>query len=169
MDAQPETMPAAHTDNAPLAQTGTKEVVTTSTATPTGPAVAATQEAQESRAQSAGAHSSTDGSGNANTSVPFGADTDNGDIFIPTAFSPNGDAVNENFGVELRDHTRVDVRIFSAKTGSMVFQTNDLGRKWDGRLPNGNFADEGNYQCVVNWTDHDGRIHSKNVTVRLFR
>ena len=61
------------------------------------------------------------------------------------------------------------VRVFSAQTGALVFQTDDLARKWDGRLPNGNFAEEGNYQCVVNWADREGHSHSKNVTVRLFR
>lgn len=104
--------------------------------------------------------------GNAN---PFAQDEADENIFIPTAFTPNGDALNENFAVTLRDYAKVDVRVFSAKTGALVFQTNDLARTWDGRLPNGNFADEGNYQCVVNWTDHEGHSHSKNLTVRLFR
>lgn len=90
-------------------------------------------------------------------------------IFIPNTFTPNGDDKNDNFGVTLQDYTKADLRIFSAKSGTLVFQTNDLSRKWDGRLPNGNFAEEGYYQCVVNWSDHEGRPHSENMTVRLFR
>ncbi len=101
-------------------------------------------------------------------SDPFHTD-DREHIFIPNAFSPNGDAVNDAFEISLRDYNKADVRVFSASSGALVFQTSDLTKKWDGRLPNGNFAEEGNYQCVVNWTDREGRPHSANVTVRLFR
>ncbi len=90
-------------------------------------------------------------------------------IFIPNTFTPNGDEKNDSFGITLQDYTKADMRIFSAKSANLVFQTNDLSRKWDGRLPNGNFAEEGYYLCVVNWTDHEGRPHSENMTVRLFR
>lgn len=128
---------------------------------------AAKPERRDSHDQPAAAQSGSEmPNGNAD---PFAQDEAAEHILIPNAFSPNGDALNENFEIVLRDYSRVDVRVFSAQTGALVFQTDDLARKWDGRLPNGNFAEEGNYQCVVNWADREGHSHSKNVTVRLFR
>jgi gliding motility-associated-like protein len=122
----------------------------------------------ETHSQPAASPTANESMGNTAGSNPFATPEEDG-ILIPTAFTPNGDAYNETFAVVLREYAKVDVRVFSAKTGTLVFQTNDLGRVWDGRLPNGNFAEEGNYQCVVNWADHEGHPHSKNVTVRLFR
>ena len=40
---------------------------------------------------------------------------------------------------------------------------------WDGRLSNGNFAEEGYYKCVVLLTDTNGRPRVKSEVVRLFR
>lgn len=51
---------------------------------------------------------------------------------VPTAFTPNGDGRNDCFGVAhwgwMKDFT---LRIFN-RWGAMVFQTNDIGRCWNG-------------------------------------
>src|SRR5690606_22877792 len=92
---------------------------------------------------------------------PFHADR-NTDIFIPNALTPNGDDVNDELIIVAGEHEKADVRIFSAKTGSLVYRSNDLSQAWDGRLPNGNIAEEGYYSCVVLLTDKTGQIRVKS-------
>ncbi len=91
------------------------------------------------------------------------------DIFIPNVFSPQGDGVNDKLEIVAVDHEKVDVRIFAAKGGALIFRSNNLSNMWDGRLPNGNIAEEGYYKCVVMMTDADGRPRVKSEVVRLFR
>ncbi len=56
-------------------------------------------------------------------------------IYIPNAFSPNGDGVNDNFLVKGRGIKEVNFRVFN-KWGEMVFFTNDVDfaktTGWDG-------------------------------------
>ena len=99
---------------------------------------------------------------------PFQTDLTN-DILIPNAFSPQGDGVNDKLKIVAGEHERVDVRVFAAKTGSLVFRSNDLSNMWDGRLPNGNIAEEGYYSCVVLLTNKNGQTRVKSMVVQLFR
>lgn len=64
------------------------------------------------------------------------------DVYIPSAFTPNGDNKNETFGVV----TEVSVKNFSLqifnKWGQIIFITTDASQKWDGKfkgkdMPNG--------------------------------
>lgn len=90
-------------------------------------------------------------------------------IFIPNVFSPQADGVNDVLKIVARDYAKADVRIFSAKGGVLVFRTNDLANMWDGRLANGNNAEEGYYRCIVLLTDADGHTRVKSEVVRLYR
>ncbi|MEO7081167.1 MAG: gliding motility-associated C-terminal domain-containing protein [Flavobacteriales bacterium] len=91
------------------------------------------------------------------------------DILIPNAFSPQGDGVNDKLKIVAGEYEKVDVRVFAAKTGSLVFRSNDLSNMWDGRLPNGNIAEEGYYSCMVLLTDKNGQTRVKSMVVQLFR
>jgi len=99
---------------------------------------------------------------------PFHRNMDSG-IMIPNAFSPQGDGINDVLEVVATGYERADVRVISVQTGMLVFQTNDLANRWDGRLANGSNAEEGYYRCVVILTDKDGRQRVQSEVVRLFR
>ncbi len=99
---------------------------------------------------------------------PFANEAEN-DIFIPNVFSPQGDGVNDKLKIVANGYARAEVRVVSAKTGTLVFESNDLGNMWDGRLANGNIAEEGYYRCVVLLTDAAGHTHVKTEVVRLYR
>ncbi|MBZ0206140.1 MAG: gliding motility-associated C-terminal domain-containing protein [Flavobacteriales bacterium] len=90
-------------------------------------------------------------------------------VLIPNVFSPQEDGVNDVLKIVARDYEKVDVRVFTAKGGALVFRSNDLANMWDGRLPNGNIAEEGYYRCVVLLTDKEGRTRMESEVVRLFR
>ncbi|MCC6841381.1 MAG: gliding motility-associated C-terminal domain-containing protein [Flavobacteriales bacterium] len=99
---------------------------------------------------------------------PFTSEVASG-IFIPNVFSPQGDGVNDTLKVVASGYERAEVRVISAKTGNLVFESNNLGHMWTGRLANGDIAEEGYYRCVVVLTDPNGQTRIKTEVVRLYR
>ena len=90
------------------------------------------------------------------------------DIFVPTAFTPNGDGLND-----LLTPIPVGIREFQSfriynRWGQLVFATSEAGRGWDGRHkgsnePNGSFA------WQVRGVSVTGRIIEKRGTTTLIR
>ncbi|MEO1448317.1 MAG: gliding motility-associated C-terminal domain-containing protein, partial [Bacteroidota bacterium] len=70
--------------------------------------------------------------------------TGNGQIFVPDAFTPNGDGFNDQLLVRGMLVQNYDLQIFS-RWGRRVFQSSTMEDSWDGRLPNGKSAPEGVY------------------------
>ena len=55
-------------------------------------------------------------------------------IYMPSAFTPNGDNLNDNFGVpELNKNRLINLKIYN-RWGQIVFETNKAGEKWDGKI-----------------------------------
>jgi len=54
-------------------------------------------------------------------------------IYIPSAFSPNGDGINDEFTVYLENQEFVSLEIFS-RWGNKVFESRNLNNQWDGKL-----------------------------------
>ena len=52
-------------------------------------------------------------------------------IFVPTAFSPNGDGINDELKVETKGIERIEFEIYD-RYGKTVFETNNLEDTWDG-------------------------------------
>src|ERR1019366_5516519 len=55
----------------------------------------------------------------------------NGELLVPTGFSPNGDGVNDRFRVLNKNLSKVDLQVFN-RWGEKVFETTDLFDGWDG-------------------------------------
>lgn len=53
-------------------------------------------------------------------------------VIVPTAFSPNGDGINDEFGIFGSGINQIDFRIYN-RWGEQVYQSNDLQFAWDGR------------------------------------
>jgi len=90
------------------------------------------------------------------------------DIFVPTAFTPNKDNLNETFGVV--DHASVQyfsMQIYS-KWGQLIFSTNDISQKWDGTYKGDNMPN-GSYLWMLNYTNNRGRKFYEQGTVMLIR
>lgn len=65
-------------------------------------------------------------------------------VFVPNAFTPNGDGRNDRFGPLGKVPGKYDLRIYN-RFGELVFQSNDMERKWDGTkrgqpVPSGSFS-----------------------------
>lgn len=89
-------------------------------------------------------------------------------VFVPSAFTPNGDGLNDNFGV-LGD---VTVKNFSLeiydKWGQRVFNTTDITRKWDGSFK-GKKSPNGAYPWFIYYTTGNGTRKYMQGTVMLIR
>jgi gliding motility-associated-like protein len=60
---------------------------------------------------------------------------DCGDLFIPTAFSPNTDALNSSFRIKINPACvkEMDLKVFD-RWGELVFETTDPSGSWDGKF-----------------------------------
>lgn len=72
-----------------------------------------------------------------------------GNIFIPNAFSPNGDGINDQFCVTGENIVSYHLMIFT-RWGEMVFETHSLDQCWDGRHRE-NWCQPGVYvySCII--------------------
>ncbi len=78
------------------------------------------------------------------------------DIFVPTAFSPNGDGTNDLFKLEnVRFEQLVFLRIFN-RWGQLIFETIGSQKGWDGTYKNIP-ADAGTYFFTARLTDPFGK------------
>lgn len=74
--------------------------------------------------------------------------------YIPNAFTPNGDGLNDVFritGLPVENITRFNFEIFN-RWGEMVFSTNDIMEGWDGRRK-GEYCPSDVYTWVIFWED----------------
>ncbi len=53
-------------------------------------------------------------------------------IYIPDAFSPNNDGVNDYFTLKGEGITKFKISIFN-RWGELIFESNDINKGWDGR------------------------------------
>jgi gliding motility-associated-like protein len=90
------------------------------------------------------------------------------DIFMPNAFTPNGDGRNDIFRPILVGISNLDFfRIFN-RWGQMVYATTQNGQGWDGTL-GGRPQETGTFVYMVQGKDYTGKIHFKKGTFILIR
>jgi gliding motility-associated-like protein len=90
------------------------------------------------------------------------------DVYVPTAFSPNADGVNDlllPFYINIK--SLIYLRIYD-RWGKLIFQTTDLKKGWDG-LVNGKQAPLQTYAWVIDCVDADGKKIFKKGMVTLIR
>ena len=63
------------------------------------------------------------------------------EIFIPNSFTPNGDGINELFGIKGANLVDFEMRIFD-RWGKMVFQSADPDKKWNGAHNDGSYHNQ---------------------------
>ena len=70
------------------------------------------------------------------------------DLTIPNVFSPNGDGINDEWGISaLMFYEAVKLMVFE-RSGKMVFLTQDPGKRWDGKYE-GKELPVGSYYYVI--------------------
>ncbi|MBS1743321.1 MAG: gliding motility-associated C-terminal domain-containing protein [Bacteroidetes bacterium] len=87
---------------------------------------------------------------------------------IPTAFTPNGDGLNDRFrvipaGIAYTDYFRIFNRY-----GQLVFETNQWLKGWDGSFQ-GKLQPMGNYVWILKGKDKNGKVIEMKGTVLLIQ
>ncbi len=89
-------------------------------------------------------------------------------IWMPTAFTPNGDNLNDVFRIPPQHHNKlVSFRIYN-RWGELIFQTTDKNVGWNGTYKNKKAAPEVYVYYIVMETSQ-GEILTKKGTVSLLR
>jgi gliding motility-associated-like protein len=88
-------------------------------------------------------------------------------LFHPSAFTPNGDGLNDIFKVVGKYTAIVEFKIFN-RWGELLFLTTDLGQGWNGTYK-GNAMPEGTYVFRAYLTDLAGRTSERSGTILLLR
>ncbi|HAE14102.1 MAG TPA: hypothetical protein DCG24_07705, partial [Bacteroidetes bacterium] len=89
------------------------------------------------------------------------------DFTVPNAFTPNGDGVNDWFGISADFLESVTLDIYN-RWGDLVFHADDQNTRWDGLL-NGVEQEIGTYIFKVNAVTITGTELIKTGTVTLLR
>ncbi len=88
-------------------------------------------------------------------------------LYIPDAFSPNGDNINETFQIQGGGIKEYSIRIFN-RWGEEVYFSEDIERAWDGTFK-GESVPSGVYYFTVNLKLPDNKLHQEQGSLILFR
>ncbi len=90
-------------------------------------------------------------------------------IDIPTAFTPNGDGLNDYlYPLNALKAINLSFKVFN-RYGQVIFETNNWNKKWDGRI-SGQLQPSGTYVWTLDYTHKDtGKVFALKGTVVLIR
>ncbi len=94
---------------------------------------------------------------------------DDAQIYVPTAFTPNGDGHNDLFGaLSFRSVTNCYFSVYN-NFGEVVFSANDIHKKWNGKFKNIDQS-SGTYAWTFQYQSGNGcSIKKKSGTVQIIR
>ena len=90
--------------------------------------------------------------------------------FIPSAFTPNGDGLNDRFkiiGIPYESITKFNLHIYD-RWGQMIFKSDDIREGWDGTL-NGQLCQEGVYVWSIYYEDNKKKPVTNKGIITLLR
>lgn len=83
-------------------------------------------------------------------------------IFIPNAFSPNSDNINELFGPTTFGIEWYKIKILN-QWGEIIFK-GDKNQKWDGEN-----TTNGVYTCIIEYKTNDGLLNTQRLNIHLLK
>ncbi len=90
-------------------------------------------------------------------------------LYIPDAFTPNENGINDVFMAKGNDVKTFEMYIFD-RWGMQLFHSNDINVGWSGSVKGGgNIAQEDTYVYLINATDHKNTKHSYIGKVNLIK
>lgn len=89
-------------------------------------------------------------------------------VAFPDAFTPNGDGLNETFGMITNGYLDISAFRVVNRWGQTVFDSGKERRRWDGTF-NGTPQDMGTYYYFVRYKCVDGSEHEKSGEFHLIR
>ncbi len=91
------------------------------------------------------------------------------EVFVPNAFSPNGDGLNEYFNPSLQTgQILVMMQVFD-RWGKLVYNNTNISKGWDGNYEDGAKAAMDTYMYYIKYTCSDGKLYEKKESISLIR
>ncbi|MBS4043740.1 MAG: gliding motility-associated C-terminal domain-containing protein [Chitinophagaceae bacterium] len=90
------------------------------------------------------------------------------EIFVPSAFTPNGDGRNDVIKPLAVGLTKLDYFNIYNRLGQLIYTTSQIGTGWDGRI-NGKLQDSGTFIYTTQGVDFNGKTIIKKGTIVLIR
>lgn len=88
---------------------------------------------------------------------------------VPTAFSPNNDALNDFFNPQLKPGQQIiTLKVFD-RYGGLVYDNEDIRKGWNGNYKNGTPANAGVYMYLCKYTCSDNKIYEAKGDLTLIR
>ena len=90
-----------------------------------------------------------------------------GSLYVPNAFTPNGDGKNDFFVILGKEIVRFNLRIFD-RWGLQLFSSDNMENQWDGKYQ-GEIVQVDTYVWSIEYEDSWGRIGSLKGHVSVIR
>jgi gliding motility-associated-like protein len=90
------------------------------------------------------------------------------DVFIPSAFTPNGDGYNDVFHVTARKLVTLQEFKIMNRWGQQIFETRDISKGWDGTFK-GKMQDAGVYYYMIKVATPSGKTQFLKGDITLIR
>jgi len=90
------------------------------------------------------------------------------DVFVPSAFSPNGDGINDIFHVTARKLITLQEFKIMNRWGQQIFETRDISKGWDGNFK-GKMQDPGVYYYMIKVASPTGKTQFLKGDITLIR
>ena len=91
-----------------------------------------------------------------------------GQVFLPNAFTPNGDGRNDRFVIGGEGLRQAELVIYS-RWGREIYRSSGIPPSWDGKGQSGEPVPEGTYVFRLTATRNDGRTVKHSGTVMVLR
>ena len=89
-------------------------------------------------------------------------------FFIPDAFTPNGDGLNDFFEVQGNRIVDFEMQVFD-RWGGIIFESSSVELGWDGNNASGDQLDDGIYLYHIKLYDLNERLWVYNGELKLMR
>ena len=89
-------------------------------------------------------------------------------MFIPNTFTPNNDAVNDEFVISMTNIKTYRIQIFN-RYGTPLFLSNDIFDHWKGLYNNNEALPVGTYYYVIDAVDYNSNIIKKSGSLTLLK
>lgn len=88
-------------------------------------------------------------------------------LYVPNAFTPNGDGLNDVFCAKGLGIKKFEMFVYD-RWGNMIFQSGDIYKAWDGTFK-GALCPDDMYVYKISVTDGSGKAHTKTGHVTLMK
>jgi gliding motility-associated-like protein len=88
-------------------------------------------------------------------------------VYVPSGFTPNGDGLNDGFGVKGVAINTFEISIYN-RWGEKLYNSQDIDEKW---IPEyrGEDIQMGTYVYLITYTDFEDKVYQKSGTINLLR